>query len=133
MADLSAGIKKFFCLALLSSIIGCTSMEQKVDEHGSAWVSRPLAELKQAMKSPDSYASKIDWDETTYKLANGYYVFVEPFSKDCFIQWKINPKDTIIGFFAKGKGCSNMHETDADIRESDGEIGKVTRPNNAGN
>jgi hypothetical protein len=124
MTELSARMKKFCFLALLISLVGCTSMEKKVDEHSSSWISRPLSELKQAMKSPDSYASKIEWDETTYPLANGYYIFVEPFSKDCFIQWKINPRHIIIGYFASGKGCGSGHETDADVSE----IEKVSPP-----
>ncbi|MGO9377781.1 MAG: hypothetical protein ACLPN1_01630 [Dissulfurispiraceae bacterium] len=131
MTDLGAGMKKFFFLALLLSIIGCTSMEKKVDEYGSSWISRPLSELKQEMKSPDSYASQIDWDETTYQLANGYYIFVEPFSKDCFIHWKINPKDTIIGYFGKGTGCSSRHETASDDSES--VIETITKENQQGN
>ncbi len=96
MTDINAGMKKFFFLALLLSLLGCTSMEKKVDEHSSSWISRPLSELKQAMKSPDSYASKIDWDETTYPLANGYFIFVEPFSRECFIEWKINQRNIIM-------------------------------------
>jgi len=115
MTDINAGMKKFFFLALLLSLLGCTSMEKKVDEHSSSWISRPLSELKQAMKSPDSYASKIDWDETTYPLANGYFIFVEPFRRECFIEWKINQRNIIIGSFAKGRGCGTVHETDADV------------------
>ena len=42
-----------------------------VNEHAKNWIARPLSELKQAMKSPDSYASKSGWKETTYPLAMG--------------------------------------------------------------
>lgn len=118
--DYFNAVMKRFCLAvILLSIIGCTSKEAKVNAHMTSWISRPLSELKIAMKSPDSYASKVDWDETTYQLANGYYIFVEPFSKDCFIHWKINPRDIIIGYFVKGVGCSDAHRNDEDVSEID--------------
>ncbi len=75
-------------------------------EHlSSEWIARPLSELKEAMKSPDSYASKIGWQETNYPLANGNYVFVEPLSDDCAAHWEINKGGIIIGYQAKGSGC----------------------------
>jgi hypothetical protein len=75
------------------------------EDLGSEWVARPLAELKEEMKKPDSYASKTGWEETTYPLSNGDFVYVEPVSADCSIHWEINQKGIIIGYQAKGKGC----------------------------
>ncbi len=69
------------------------------------WIARPLAELKQEMKNPDSYASKIGWKETTYPLPNGDFVFVEPISADCSVHWEVNQNGMIIGYQAKGKDC----------------------------
>lgn len=111
MTALRFGMVDICILVLLISIIGCASVEKKIDEYGSSRISRPISEVKQAMKSPDSYASKIDWDETTYPLSNGYYIFVEPFSNDCYIQWKVSPRDTIVGYYAKGKGCGTVRES----------------------
>jgi len=83
---------------------GCAS-QIAVDEHGSEWTARPVSELKQEMNSPDSYASKIGWKETTYSLANGNYVYVEPIEENCFMHWEINSGGIIIGYQAKGDGC----------------------------
>ena len=69
------------------------------------WIARPLSELKQEMKSPDSYASKIRWKETTYPLANGNFVYIEPVSADCSVHWEVNQGGIIIGYQAKGNGC----------------------------
>jgi hypothetical protein len=105
-----ANILQMFCIAgLFVLLFGCTSMEKKVGDHGTEWISRPLSELKQAMKKPDSYASKTNWEETSYPLAKGYFIFIEPLNEDCLIHWKINPRDLIIGYFTEGKGCGSVH------------------------
>ena len=83
---------------------GCAS-PIVIDEHASEWTARPVSELKQEMNRPDSYASKIRWKETTYSLANGNYVYVEPIDDNCFMHWEINSKGIIIGYQAKGNGC----------------------------
>ena len=49
-----------------------------------------MTELKQEMKSPDSYASKIGWKETTYPLPNRNFVYIEPVSADCSVHWEVN-------------------------------------------
>ena len=91
-------------LFLIVFLNGCAS-QMAVDEHSSEWIARPLSELKQEMKRPDSYASKKGWKETTYSLANGNYVYVEPIRDDCFMHWEINSGGIIIGYQAKGSGC----------------------------
>ena len=68
------------------------------------------------MDSPDSYASKIGWKETTYPLVNGNYVFVEPFSKDCSLHWEVTPGDTIIGYRPVGSGCDQGSSSDSMIK-----------------
>jgi hypothetical protein len=92
---------------LLISILffaGCAH-EVSLEERGNEWIARPLAELKQAMKSPDSYASKIDWQEKTYPLADGYYAYVEPLGPDCAVHWRINQRDMIVDYQNVGAGC----------------------------
>jgi hypothetical protein len=97
----NAGCLLFFMILLN----GCAS-QIAVDEHSREWIARPLSELKQEMAKPDSYASKKGWKETTYSLANGNSVYVEPIGDDCFIHWEINSAGLIIGYQAKGVGCN---------------------------
>ena len=85
-------------------LYGCAS-QVSLEYLNRDWITRPLSELKQEMKSPDSYASKIGWKETTYPLANGNFVYVEPVSADCSVHWEINQDGIIIGYQAKGNGC----------------------------
>jgi hypothetical protein len=104
--------KKWGFLALLILLCGCAN-RLYVDEYSNQWISRPLSELQQAMNRPDSYASKIQWKETTYPLANGYHVFVEPLSKECSVHWNINPRDKIVGYHAVGSGCEQKKSDDS--------------------
>jgi len=83
------------------------------------WIARPLSELKQEMKSPDSYASRIGWKDTTYPLPNGNFVYIQPVRNDCYVHWEVNQGDTIIGYHAKGNGCKQGESdniTDIQIR-----------------
>jgi hypothetical protein len=83
---------------------GCAS-QMSLEDLSRDRITKPLSELKQEMKSPDSYASKIGWKETTYPLANGNFVYVEPVSANCSVHWEINKGGIIIGYQAKGNGC----------------------------
>ena len=92
-------------------LCGCAS-QMSVEDRSRYWITRPLSELKQEMKSPDSYASKIGWKETTYPLANGNFVYVEPVSADCSVHWEISQSGIIIGYQAKGNGCKQVGVSD---------------------
>lgn len=93
------------CFLILLAFLGGCAHQASVEERSNEWIARPLAELKQAMKSPDSYASKIGWKEKTYPLADGYYAFVEPVGPDCTIHWRINQRDIIVDHRTEGSGC----------------------------
>ncbi|NJD55629.1 MAG: hypothetical protein FIA94_04390 [Nitrospirae bacterium] len=93
------------CLLLcMIFLYGCAS-QISLEDLSREWIARPLSELKQEMKSPDSYASRIGWKETTYPLANRNFVFVEPVGANCTVHWEINEGGIIIGYQAKGDGC----------------------------
>jgi hypothetical protein len=64
------------------------------------------------MKNPDSYASKIGWKETTYPLANGNFIYIEPVSADCLIHWEINQNGIIIGYQSIEKYCKQLEQQD---------------------
>ncbi len=112
-----AFIEKCCLLFLVVFIYGCAT-QLYVDEHATVWISRPLSELKETMNRPDSYASKVGWQEKTYPLSNGYYVFIEPIDQECSVHWKVNPRDIIVDYSASGKGCV--------MKEPDDYIHRVT-------
>lgn len=61
------------------------------------WIGQSVQELQEPLSRPNSYASRIGWKETTYKLDNGNWVYVEPVRKDCYVHWEVNPQGVIIG------------------------------------
>lgn len=97
-------------------LYSCTSTKY-LENHTNEWMARPLSGLKQSMNKPDSYASKIGWKETTYPLANGNYVFVEPVSQGCAIHWEVSQRGTIVGFKIED-GC----------KEGTSAIDQITKP-----
>ncbi len=104
-------LEAVWLLLYIILLTGCAS-QMSSENLGRVWIARPLSELKEEMKSPDSYASKVGWQETTYPLADGNYVFVEPLSVDCFVHWEVNRSGIIIGYKAKGKGCKQEGVSD---------------------
>ncbi len=97
-------LNALFVFACIILVYACAS-QKRVEDLGSYWIARPLSELKQEMKSPDSYASRTGWKETTYALGNGDSVYVQPVASDCEVHWEVNRNGIIIGYQAKGKGC----------------------------
>ncbi len=95
-------------LFFLFLLCGCASQTTREDRMTS-WITRPLSELKQEMNRPDSYATKVGWKESTYQLANGNVVYIEPVSIDCSVHWEINQGGIIIGY--QVKGCKQREDT----------------------
>ncbi len=94
-----------FSLMCLLFAVACASSQKSIEARGNEWIARTLPELKQAMASPASYASKIRWKESTYPLVTGDFVFIEPIEANCSIHWKVRPSGLIFDYQAVGKGC----------------------------
>jgi hypothetical protein len=73
-----------------------------IGKYTESWVGHQIEEKKNGTKNPGSYASRIRWQEKTYKLDNGNWVYVEPDSKNCFIHWEVNPQGIIVGYKLEG-------------------------------
>ena len=113
---------KWCILLLLLFPTGCAH-KLSVESLSNEWIARPLADLKQHMQSPDSYAAKTGWQEKTYPLANGYYAYVEPLSPDCSIHWSVNQRDIIVDYRAIGSGCQRAAD-----EASEDNMQKITKP-----
>ena len=57
------------------------------------------------MDMPESYPSRIGWNNIEYNLQNGNTLFIEPGRPDCYIHWEVDPKGIIIGYLPVGQGC----------------------------
>lgn len=87
---------------------GCVSQIVSLKAYTEGWLGRPIEEKRQVILRHGSHASRIGWKETTYKLDNGNWVYVEPDRKDCFIHWEVNPQGIIVGYRTEGKGCRHQ-------------------------
>jgi hypothetical protein len=94
---------------------GCASQAVFIEEHGNEYVARNVDELRDYMNSPQSYASKAKWKEITYPMADGYYGFVEPIGKGCDMHWRVNQRNKIVGYEAKGEGCDRTKTSDLEL------------------
>ncbi len=103
--------KASWLLLYILILHGCAS-QRSLEGLSREWIARPLAELKQEIKRPDSYASKIGWEETTYPLANRNFVYIQPVRVDCSVHWEVNEGGIIIGYSAKGKSCNEPEGPD---------------------
>ena len=76
-------------------------------------IGQPIEEIRRTASREGFYASHPGWQETTYPLDNGNWVYVEPageFGKlfgggECFIHCEVNPQGIIVGTKTEGKGC----------------------------
>ena len=109
---------RFFHQALLLLplflLCGCAS-QISVEDRSRNWIARPLSELKAEMNNPNSYASKIGWNEKTYPLANGNMVYIEPVGDNCSIHWEVNQGGLIINYTAKGHSCKPQDDSNSRI------------------
>lgn len=98
---------------LMGLLGGCVSQIPSLKSYLKTGMGLPIAEVQQRMSRPSSYASSIGWQETTYPLDNGNWVYVEPTGEHgkllgggpCFVHWEVNPEGIIVGAHTEGEGC----------------------------
>lgn len=88
---------------IFSIVIFSACSIPSIGKYTQNWVGHQIEEKKKGTANPGSYASRIGWQEKTYKLDNGNWVYVEPDSKNCFIHWEVNPQGIIVGYKLEGK------------------------------
>jgi hypothetical protein len=88
-------------------LLGGCSLSQipSLKSYLKSGIGSPISVTREIASRPGSHASRIGWNETTYPLANGHWVYIEPDRKDCFIHWEVNPEGIIVGYKTEGKGC----------------------------
>lgn len=93
-------------IILSGLLLGCLrSQIVSLEEYTAGWIGHPVNELRTIVLQPTSYASRTGWKETTYKLGDGYWIYVEPEKKGCIIHWKIDPNGIIVGYKTEGERC----------------------------
>lgn len=89
-------------------IAACVSQIPDLHTWAQQGVGRPVSELEARDAQPQSYASRIGWQKTTYALDNGNWVYVHPDRPDCQIHFEVNPENIIVGYTPVGAGCQNQ-------------------------
>ena len=74
-----------------------------IGKYTQSWIGRSIEEKKKGVTGPGSYSSRIGWEEKTYQLDNGNWVYVEADNKNCFIHWEVTQQGTIVGYKLEGK------------------------------
>ena len=105
--------QQLLLLGFILGLCGCVSQILSFKDYRKGWLGRPIEEKKQVTSREGSYASSIGWQETTYPLDNGNWVYVEPAGEhgklfgggECFVHWEVNTEGIIIGARTEGKGC----------------------------
>jgi hypothetical protein len=100
--------KKILAILILIFVlfqIGCVSQIVSMDEYTSNWMGRPIDDLRDIAKRPTTYSSRINWNETTYRLEEGNWAYIHPVREDCFVHWEVNPENIIIDYKIEGNKC----------------------------
>ena len=84
---------------------GCLYNIPTIQEYTKHWIGRPIEDMRRIVYHKESYASQIGWQEKTYKLDNGNWMYVEPDKKDCFIHWEVDQQGIIVGYRLEGNSC----------------------------
>ncbi len=94
-------------LLLLTIGLGACSPSQipTLKEYGDAVIGQNVAVIRDLVRRPTSRASQAGWQEKTYLLPNGNWVYVEPDRPHCEIHYEVNSADLIVGYTPVGTGC----------------------------
>ena len=93
-------------LLLTAGIAACSASQiPTLKEYGDAVVGQNISVIRDLVRNPDGRASQAGWQEKTYPLPNGHWVYVEPDRPNCEIHYEVNGEDIIVGYTPVGRGC----------------------------
>ncbi|MBL8201375.1 MAG: hypothetical protein JNK40_10420 [Chromatiales bacterium] len=94
-------------LFMLTTGLGACSMSQvpTLKEYGDSALGLNISVVRDIVRRPTSYASTVGWQERTYTLPNGHWVYVEPDRQNCEIHYEVDGNDIIVGYTPVGRGC----------------------------
>ena len=95
-------------LLLTIALDGCASQIPTIKDWADPLIGRNVAALRALAKPPESYSSQVGWQEKTYTLASGHWVYVQPDRPNCEIHFEVNGEDMIVGYTPVGRGCEHQ-------------------------
>jgi len=93
-------------LLLTLGLCACASQIPTLKDWADPLVGQNVAVLRKLAVAPESYSARIGWQEKTYTLANGHWVYVQPDRPNCDIHFEVNGEDVIQGYTPVGRGCT---------------------------
>ena len=101
-------LKASFAVAVvlvLSYSCGGHGQIEPVPDFARDFVGQPLERYKAIGRRSETYASRIGWQEKTYDLPNGNWVYVAPVKRNCTILWEVDKTGVIVGYKLEGTRC----------------------------
>ena len=92
--------------AVVTAVLtACSSQIPSLKDWADAVVGKNVSVLRELAKPKESYSSRVGWQETTYTLPNGNWVYVQPDRPHCEIHFEVNGQNLIVGYTPVGAGC----------------------------
>ena len=93
-------------LLLTVSLEACSiSQIPTIREYAGGLIGQNVSVVRSLTEGKTSYASRVGWQEKTYPLANGHWIYVQPDRPNCEIHFEVNGEDLIVGYTPMGSGC----------------------------
>jgi hypothetical protein len=93
----------------LSLLLGaCGPQIPTLREYAESAIGRDIAVVQAVVRQPGSYASSVGWQERTYPLPNGHWVYVEPDRPGCEIHYEVDGGNVVVGYTPMGSGCAHQ-------------------------
>jgi len=93
-----------FCILF----VGCVSVPP-TNYWAKSCIGKHIDELREIVtrdtSDPRTYKHKINWEEKTYGMENGNWVYVLPNWKGCFVHFEVNRDGIIVGYRLEGDRC----------------------------
>jgi len=98
-------IYRLLIVVILLSGQACYRQIPTFKEWSSHLIGMNINVLREINARNNSYVSRSGWEEKTYTLDNGNWVYVFPDSKDCIVHAEVNQEGIIVGFKTEGQHC----------------------------
>ena len=96
-------------LLLVAALTGCSASQvPPLEDYAGSVVGRNISVVRDLVRRPGSHATTLGWQEKTYTLPNGHWVYVEPDRANCEIHYEVDGEDIIAGYTAVGTGCAHQ-------------------------
>jgi len=96
-------------LTLLAGLGACSASQiPAIDDYAGDLVGRDISIVQDLVRRSTSHATSIGWQEKTYTLPNGHWVYVEPDRANCEIHYEVDGENIIVGYTPMGVGCQHQ-------------------------